>query len=380
MPIANKKKFNTYLSRHYYSAKEPGSFRRLDVFWRSITSRGDFPKGLTRGYVKEWLEHQDVASVYRLRRINFPRERIISPKIDFHWQCDTAVLPSLKKYNSGIANLLFCIDIFSRFLQVKGLKDKKGKTVASAFEEIFSLGRIPERIQVDKGSEFYNKEVAKLFKHHGIYMYSTHSIKKSNYCERAIRTIKSHIFKLMYDRQDFRYIDSLDDIVYSYNNTVHSTIKVKPSSITKDNYLEFYIKNYMPYVNKASQDRSKPFFEPGSIVRISQARQAFPKSYEDQFSEAIFTVTDVLNTTPHRYKLVDALGDKVKGSFYKEQLAPVKASADREFKIEKVLKTRKNGREKYVSWYGYGPKFRTWLPANQVKDYSSGEHKGGRPG
>ena len=380
MPAVNKKKFNKYLNKHYYSAKEPGSFRRLDIFWRSIASRDDLPKGLTRGYVKEWLGHQDVTSVYRLRRVNFPRERIISPKIDHHWQSDLAVLSSLKKYNSGIANLLFSIDIFSRFLFVKGLKDKKGRSVANAFEEIFSTGRVPLRIQVDRGSEFYNKEVAKLFKSYSIHMYSTYSTKKSNYCERSIRTIKSSIFKLMYDRQSFTYIDSLDDIVYSYNNTVHSTIKVKPSSITKDNYLEFYIKHYMPYVNKASQDKSKPAFTPGSIVRISHARQAFPKSYEDQYSEAIFTVIDVLNTSPRRYKLADALGEKVKGSFYKEQLAPVKTLQDREFKIQKVLKSRNNNTEKLIRWYGYSSKYDTWLPSNQVKNYTPGVYKGGKAG
>ena len=92
-----------------------------------------------------------------------------------------------------------------------------------------------------------------------VFLYSTYPVKKLNYCEGIIRTIKSRNFNFMYDRQDFTYINKLDDIVYSYNNTIHSTIKVKPSSVTKDNYLEFYLHNYMPYVNRARQNKSRPF-------------------------------------------------------------------------------------------------------------------------
>ena len=122
--------------------------------------------------------------MYKLRRIRFPGERIISPKIDFLWQSDTALLPALKEYNSAISNLLFSIDIFSLFVFVKGLKDKKSGTVAYVFKEIFLSGRIPERIQVAKGTEFYDmiKKLENCLRT-TVFLYSTYSVKKLNYCE-----------------------------------------------------------------------------------------------------------------------------------------------------------------------------------------------------
>ena len=38
------------------------------------------------------------------------------------------------------------------------------------------------------------------------------------------------------------YIDKLDDIVNKYNNTYHSTIKMKPADIKSSKYVAFYIK------------------------------------------------------------------------------------------------------------------------------------------
>ena len=37
------------------------------------------------------------------------------------------------------------------------------------------------------------------------------------------------------------YIDVLNDIVNKYNNTVHGTIKMKPTDVTNDSYVEYNI-------------------------------------------------------------------------------------------------------------------------------------------
>ena len=35
------------------------------------------------------------------------------------------------------------------------------------------------------------------------------------------------------------YFDMLDDIVNTYNNTVHKTIKMNPTDVTDDSYAEY---------------------------------------------------------------------------------------------------------------------------------------------
>ena len=58
-------------------------------------------------------------------------------------------------------------------------------------------------------------------------MYSTHNEGKSVVAERLIRTLKSKIYKYMTSISKNVYIDKLDDIVDEYNNTYHTTIKMK---------------------------------------------------------------------------------------------------------------------------------------------------------
>ena len=65
----------------------------------------------------------------------------------------------LSKYNKGIRFLLCVIDIFSKYAWVVPLKDKIGISIVKAFQSILkqsNSNRKPNKIWVDKESEFYN--------------------------------------------------------------------------------------------------------------------------------------------------------------------------------------------------------------------------------
>ena len=66
----------------------------------------------------------------------------------------------MSKFNKGICFLLSVVDIFSKYARVIPLKDKKGITISNDFK-IFLDGsnRKPNKIWVDKGSEFYNRSM-----------------------------------------------------------------------------------------------------------------------------------------------------------------------------------------------------------------------------
>ena len=61
-----------------------------------------------------------------------------------------------------------------------------------------------------------------------IEMYSSHNESKTVVAERFIKTSKDKLYKYMTSILKNVYIDRLDDIVNKYNNTYHSTIKMKP--------------------------------------------------------------------------------------------------------------------------------------------------------
>ena len=70
-----------------------------------------------------------------------------------------------RKFNIGFRFLLYVIDIFSKYARVLPLKDKKGITITNAFQKILKeSNRKPNKIWVDKGSEFYNSSFKKMVK------------------------------------------------------------------------------------------------------------------------------------------------------------------------------------------------------------------------
>ena len=100
-----------------------------------------------------------------------------------------------------------------------------------------------------------------------IVIYSTHNEGESVLAERFIRTLKSKIYKYMTSISKNVYIDKLDDIVDEYNNTYHTTIKLKPDDV-KDN----------TYINADKEINNKnPKFKVGDHVRISKYKSIFAK-------------------------------------------------------------------------------------------------------
>ena len=88
----------------------------------------------------------------------FEKRKVHSPFIDNIWGDDLAGLQSISKINRGIRFLLCVIDIFSKYAWVIPLKGKNGITITNAFQKILDeSSRKPNKIWVDKSSEFYNR-------------------------------------------------------------------------------------------------------------------------------------------------------------------------------------------------------------------------------
>ena len=131
-------------------------------------------------------------------RRKFQRRRVLVSGIDKIWAADLADMKAFSKFNQGFNFLLLVIDIFSKYGWIIPLKNKEGKTVAPALKTIFKE-RKPEKM-VDKGKEFYNKDVKKL-----IELYSTENEEKSSVVERWIRTMKVKMWKYFTDNNTNHY-------------------------------------------------------------------------------------------------------------------------------------------------------------------------------
>ena len=89
-------------------------------------------------------------------------------------------MESLSKYNKGIKYLLYAIDLFSKYAWVVPLKDKRGNSIVNAFQKIISKEKIPNKIWVDQGGEFYNNLFKRFLKINNIEMYLTYIEGKSS--------------------------------------------------------------------------------------------------------------------------------------------------------------------------------------------------------
>ena len=172
----------------------------------------------------------------------------------------------ISKFKKGFRILLCVIDIFSKYAWVALLRDKKCLSIVDAFQKILDdSNRKPDKIWVDKSSEFYNNFFKKWLKDNDIEMYSIHNEGKSVVSKRFIRTLKTKIYKYMTSVSKNVYIDKLDDIVGEYNNTYHRTIKMKPVNVKDNTYIDF---------KKEINDKG-PKFKVGDHVRISKYKNIF---------------------------------------------------------------------------------------------------------
>ena len=124
----------------------------------------------------------------------------------------------ISKSNKGFRFLLCVIDIYIKYAWVIPLKFKKGITITNAFQKnLDESNRKPNKIWVDKGSEFHNRSMKSFFQNNEIEIYSAHNERKPVFAERFITTLKNKIYQYITSVSKNMYIDKLDDVV---NNTI----------------------------------------------------------------------------------------------------------------------------------------------------------------
>ena len=245
----------------------------------------------------------------------FKKRKVYSQFKDNIWGVDIADMQSLSRKNKGIKYLLCAIDLYSKYTFLIPLKDKKGIRIVNAFNKVIKQSnRKPNKIWVDQGGEFYNNVFKKWLSDNDIIMYSTYNEGRSVVAERFIRTLKNKLYKHMTATGKNIYYDVLDDAVNKYNNTTHSTIKMKLVDVGDD--------NKRVYIDEHNEKDSR--FKVGDRVRISKFKNIFGKGYTPNWSTEIFIVNKINDTVPYTYSLKDLNDEEIIGSFYDRELQKTK--------------------------------------------------------
>ena len=143
-----------------------------------------------------------------------------------------------------------------------------------------------------------------------IEMYSTHNEGKSVVDGRFIKTLKNKIYKYTNSISKNVSINKLDDIVNKYNNTYHSTIKIKPVTVNvkSNTYIDSSIK-----INNED-----PKFNICDNVRISKHKNIFAKGCIPNWSVEVFVIKK-LKILCRGHVINDINGEEIVEKFYKNK-------------------------------------------------------------
>ena len=308
------------------------------------------------------VKQQIVNELHKPARRNFKRRSVILKGIDDLWQADLIEMIPYARQNKGFKYILVVIDGFSKYAWTEPLKNKSATEVTNAFSRILQLGRCPKHLQTDQGKEFFNGIFSKLISKHNINHYSTYSNIKACIAERFNRTLKNRLWKQFSLQGSYEWITVLPSLMKQYNNTKHSTINMKPSSV-KGKKVE---KELLRSVYTKSSEPQQPKYSVNDHVRISKYRSQFAKGYTPSWTSEIFRITQIKKTKPITYLLSDISGTSIQGGFYEEEIQKVKYPDM--YLVEKVL--QRKGDKILVKWLGFDSSHNSWESIKASADNS----------
>ena len=168
-----------------------------------------------------------------------------------------------------------------------------------------------------KNQAFFSKEMSKFFEDNNVKIYYTNSNLKAVVRERFNRSLRELMMKKFVKSNNIVWYNILPELLKTYNNRYHHTIKMKPIDVNKSNekHIKDTVYNY-DITNK------KPKYKINDLVRISlKRRQLFDKpSGNIKWSEELFKIYKMDKSNVITYQLRDMNDEIIKGQFYEKEL------------------------------------------------------------
>ena len=362
-----KRSTNILLKRLYFDVKNPAGYGGITQLWKKAK---EFQPSLKKADVKFFLESQSSYNKTKPFRIKFKRRKILARHLNQVWEIDLVDMSAIQDLNGNMRFILTAIDVLSRFAMGVPIKNKQGITIRNGLKTIFKKsGRKPVKIHSDRGTEFYNSVVLNFLKSENIILYSSFSEMKCAILERWHRTLKNRMFRYFIHNNTLRWIDILDDLILSYNNRPHKTLRgAKPIDVTESNQKKFWRMQFerdntkIPLYNlngrlqstKQNLDQNallesngeiyklhldtegkftkrktieKAIFKIGDKVRLLHKNKTFRRGFHQSFTTEIFEISQInYDQTPITYVIKDVNGEVISGKIYKEELSLVRTN------------------------------------------------------
>ena len=307
---------------------------------------------------------EDLSNELNKPTINkFPRQKGIVNHINEMHSTDLVDMSQYSKMNRGYKYIFTNIDVFSKIAYAYPIKSKKMQDIKPCFEKIFKNNK-PKFILSDKEPTFLSKEMQQFFKNNNVKIYHTNSHLKAVVIERFNRSLRELMMKEFVKNNNTIWNDILSKLIKIYNNRYHSTIKMKPIEVNKNN--EKYIKENIYTYDKTTKI---PRFKIGDSVRISlKRRPIFDKpSGNVKWGEELFKIHSINKSNLITYKIKDLNDEIIEGIFYERELQKTKNNSE-VYIIEKII--RKNKNKYLIKWRNYSSNFNSWIDKDDVVRYT----------
>ena len=318
--------------------------------------------------IKNFLESSESYSLLKHEQA----VKIFNKTITFHWrdvlQVDLFYIDRLKDENDGVRFILTGVDVFTRFGFCEPLINKSAREVTNKLEIIFNrLGVLPKVVCSDKGSEFKNQYTETFLKKHKIKIFYAQTDPKAACVERLQKTFQLLIYKYLVEKETYRYIDVLQQLMRNYNETPHSFLEnLSPALAENPENWDRVSSAHSKHYARLRTKKIKPCFKIGDIVRVSLIKSKFRRAYDISHSYQRYIVHEIDKKHLVPLFILKNENDQIlTGKFYGSQLQKINIETYRSYPI-KERKTKK-GKEYLMRFIGYNEEYDQWLPANQLE-------------
>ena len=260
---------------------------------------------------------------------NYPTNKIVYNHIDEIWSIDLADMIDYKiSNNKGYRYIFIVIDNFSKYLWAIPLKNKYSQTITNEFSNILTTSkRKPNKLESDRGSEFYNSVFQNFLKSKNIHHYSRFTDKGPSIAERVIRTIRNLLKKPIFEKGRADWVSELPSVIKKYNNTIHNSIKMTPIQASKKSNEKIVFDNL-----RDDRQKQRPKFKLGDLVRTADIKKVFSKGVSTNWSYNLYTITEIIHDTIPSYR-IDYLPER----YNQNLLLPSKLSLEQNNQVMKEL-------------------------------------------
>lgn len=362
--------------------------------WFNVLKKSSFSHPISKKKEKELKNNYILYQSTRNLQKHFNRRTDNEVDLGERWQMDLSDLGAGKAFNikegekKSSLLALVAIDLFSKKIYARGLKNKTGTEVTEALKNIFNEAgklNLPKIIQSDGGGEFDNNKMKKYLTSLNIQHDIRGGYLKNQVVERAIRSFKkiavlyieSHWEEFKKDwKNNWMHLTPL--IANLLNSRKNRTIQMAPNDVEKNlkklrklqiNKKNFTnINNYFKMLEKISQGKKikegKKSFKLGDIVLVQHEKKRFDKETVRNYLYKPWKIVFISTARkPFLYSLRDMQNKKAKRLFYAKELilAPSKPIFP-QIPGQKVLEERqKNGiKQKLIEKTDLGKPFARW--------------------